>query len=64
MKIELTSKEAEAFERFKEKFKPLPSIGATGGHFGLRIIFTSIGNVIHAISWDGSYEDITDYESM
>lgn len=64
MKIELTEKEMIAFNRFKEKFKPLPNIGANGGHFGLRIIYTSIGIVIHAIAWDGSYEDITDYESM
>lgn len=53
MVIQLTDDEAKKFEEWKLSFGPLPDIGFSGGHFGLEIIFTSIGNIITAKAWNG-----------
>jgi hypothetical protein len=53
MLIELTDDEVKKFEEWKLSFGVLPDIGFTGGHFGLEIIFTSIGNIITAKAWNG-----------
>ena len=53
MVIELSDDEVKKFEEWKLSFGELPDIGFTGGHFGLEIIFTSIGNVITAKAWNG-----------
>lgn len=64
MIIQLTASQVQKFELWKDTFsRPLPYLGATGGHFGLEIIFTSIGEVIKAKSWDGNELDLTDYEN-
>jgi hypothetical protein len=52
MVIELTDDEVKKFEEWKLSFGELPDIGFAGGHFGLEIIFTSIGNVITAKAWN------------
>ena len=53
MVIELTDAEVKKFEDWKLSFGELPDIGFTGGHFGLEVIFTSIGTVITAKAWNG-----------
>jgi len=63
MTIQLTPTQVQKFEEWKKSFGILPNIGATGGHFGLEIIFTSIGEVIKGKSWDGNEIDLTDYEN-
>ena len=62
MIIELSEKQEEKFEAWKKSFGKLPNIGATGGHFGLEIIFTSIGEVIHGIAWNDEKIDLTEYD--
>ena len=63
MIIQLTPSQVQKFEEWKKSFSELPYIGATGGHFGLEIIFTSIGEVIIGKSWGGEKIDLTDYEN-
>ena len=53
MVIELTDNEVEKFDKWKLSFGELPDIDFTGGHFGLEIIFTSVGTVITAKAWNG-----------
>ena len=53
MVIELTDDEVKKFEDWKLSFGELPNIGFTGGHFGVEIIFTSIGKIITAKAWNG-----------
>lgn len=61
MTIELSDTQVRKFEEWKESFGELPHIGATGGHFGLKIIFTSIGEVIYGIAWNGEKIDLTEF---
>lgn len=62
MQIELTETQTNKFIEWQKSFgEILPYIGATGGHFGLTIIFTSIGMVVKGISWDGKEIDLTEY---
>lgn len=60
MKIELSKNQIDKFQKWQESFGELPNIGATGGHFGLKIIFTSIGEVIHGVSWNNKEIDLTE----
>ena len=53
MVIELSHDEVKKFEDWKTSFGELPNIGFTGGHFGLEVIFTSMGTVITAKAWNG-----------
>jgi len=53
MVIELNDDEVKKFEDWKISFGELPNIGFTGGHFGLEIIFTSLGKIITAKAWNG-----------
>jgi len=64
MVIQLTPIQVQKFENWKSQFKPLPYLGATGGHFGLQITFTSIGNVVYGINWKGDKIDLTEYENF
>lgn len=64
MTIKLTDEQVKKFKEWKLSFDELPYIGSTGGHFGLEIIFTSIGQVIHAINWKGDKIDLTEYENF
>lgn len=61
MKIELSEKQVKKFQEWQESFGELPNIGATGGHFGLKIIFTSIGEVIFGTAWNGEKIDLTEF---
>lgn len=60
MKIELSEEQTKKFVDWQKTFEPLPYIGLTGGHFGLRVIFTSIGHVIYGFAWDGQEIDLTE----
>jgi hypothetical protein len=60
MTIELSETQVKKFQEWQETFGELPHIGVTGGHFGLKIIFTSIGEAIYGISWDGKQIDLTE----
>lgn len=64
MTIELTDEQVKKFDEWKESFGKLPHIGSTGGHFGLEIIFTSIGQVIHGTNWKSDKIDLTEYENF
>jgi hypothetical protein len=64
MTIKLNKDQVNKFKKWQKSFGKLPHIGATGGHFGLKIIFTSIGEVIYGISWDGKEIDLTDDEDL
>ena len=64
MKIELSDNQVQKFKDWKKSFGKLPYIGATGGHFGLSVIFTSIGTVIIGTAWNGQDIDLTEYENM
>jgi len=64
MKIELSDNQVKKFNDWKKSFDKLPHIGATGGHFGINILFTSIGQVITAVAWNGTEIDLTEYENM
>ena len=59
MIIELTDNQVKEFNEWQKSFEPLPYIGATGGHFGLKIIFTSLGDIITGTSWNGQEIDLT-----
>jgi hypothetical protein len=61
MIIELTPTQVEKFTEWQKTFGELPDIGATGGHFGIKIIFTSIGEVVEGVAWNGETIDLTDY---
>ena len=61
MKIELSETQVKKFQEWQESFGELPHIGATGGHFGLKIIFTSIGEVIYGTAWNGKEIDLTEF---
>lgn len=69
IKIELDLGQEQKYEAWKqgiiEKHKgKLPNIGAIGGHFGITVIFTSIGQIIKGISWDNQEIDLTDYSNF
>jgi len=62
LRIELSDTQKQKWSEWTSKFpSPLPYIGATGGHFGLKIIFTSIGLVIIGFAWNGEEIDLTEY---
>lgn len=63
MTIQLSDTQVRKFEEWKESFGKLPYIGATGGHFGLKVIFTSIGEVIYGTAWNGQEIDLTETEN-
>lgn len=59
--IELSLSQTKKFHDWQKLFgEELPNIGMTGGHFGLEIIFTSIGLVIYGKSWKGDKIDLTE----
>lgn len=62
IKIELSAEQTEKYDKWKMSFKKLPYLGATGGHFGLKIIFTSLGQIVEGMAWNGKTIDLTDYE--
>lgn len=64
MTIQLTPTQVQRFEEWKNSFGELPNIGAMGGHFGLNIIFTSIGKVIYGVNWEDEKIDLTEYENF
>lgn len=57
----LSEKQIKKYNDWKESFKPLPYLGATGGHFGLKIIFTSVEDVIIGYNWKGDEIDLTEW---
>lgn len=59
--IELSKEQEQKFNKWKDTFGELPNIGATGGHFGLKIIFTSIGVVIEGFAWTGESIDLAEF---
>lgn len=61
--FQLSKEQEDKYNEWKESFEPLPYLGATGGHFGIEIIFTSIGEVINGRAWKGDIIDLTDYSS-
>jgi len=63
MNIQLTEEQIKKYNDWKKSFGELPYIGATSGHFGLTIIFTSIGEIIKGKAWNGQEIDLTDYEN-
>lgn len=61
MEIKLTDSQVKKYNDWKKLFgSELPYIGATGGHFGLEIIFTSYCTVIFGTSWKGDKIDLTE----
>lgn len=60
----LSNIQQQRFNTWKNQFKPLPNIGATGGHFGIDVTFTSIGCVVIAYNWKGDELDLTEYEKL
>lgn len=62
--IELNDKQLKKFNSWIKSFKNLPDIGATGGHFGLEITFTTLGSVITGTSWDGKTINLTEIEDF
>lgn len=64
MKFELDKEQVKKFKKWQKSFEPLPYIGSTGGHFGIKIILTSIGEVIYGYNWKGDEVDLTDYSSL
>jgi len=64
MIIELNEEQEKKFITWQKNFIELPYIGSIGGHFGLEIIFTSIGKVISGTAWNGEKIDLTDYNEF
>lgn len=62
--IELSKNQLKKFNEWKRSFGKLPHIGATGGHFGVKIIFTSIGNIVIGFAWNGKEIDLTEIENF
>jgi hypothetical protein len=60
----LSNEQQKRFNTWQNKYKPLPYIGATGGHFGIDIQITSIGYIVIAYNWKGDELDITEYEKF
>ncbi len=60
MIIKLSEEQVQKFKNWQDTFGELPYIGMTGGHFGLEIIFTSIGIVIYGTAWNGKKIDLTE----
>lgn len=57
----LNESQEKKFKNWQKLFgEELPNIGATGGHFSLEIIYTSIGEVIYGKSWKGDKIDLTE----
>ena len=59
--IILTRAQEKKFKNWQKQYYPLENIGTTGGHFGLKVIFTGIGEVITGFNWKGDEIDLTDY---
>ena len=62
--IELSEKQLKKFNDWIQTFGELPNIGATGGHFGLSIIFTSLGTIVKGVSWNDKEIELTQYEDF
>ena len=60
MKIELSETQIKKFEDWKKTFKPLPYLGAVGGHFGISILFTGIGIMVEGYNWKDDKIDLTE----
>lgn len=57
----LNESQEKKFKNWQKLFgEELPNIGATGGHFSIEIIYTSIGEVIYGKSWKGDKIDLTE----
>jgi len=61
--IELTEEQTNKFNTWKNTFKNKDYLGMVGGHFGLEIIFTSVGDIIKGKAWNGQEIDLTDYDT-
>ncbi len=62
--IELNPAQVALFEAWQKSFGELPYIGFTGGHFGISVIFTSIGEVIEGIAWNGEKIELTEVDGL
>jgi hypothetical protein len=51
---------------FKDWMKSIPNkyVGAIGGQFGIKIIFTSIGEIIVGYDIDGNEINLTDFDTF
>lgn len=58
--IQLTDSQNKKYNEWCKSFGELPYIGFTDGHFGLEIIFTSIGTIIYGTAWNGQKIDLTE----
>lgn len=58
--IELTDEQNKQYNDWCKSFGELPYLGPFGGHFGLDIIFTSVGPIISAKSWNGKKINLVD----
>lgn len=61
--IELSKEQTKKFYNWQNSFKNKEYLGMIGGHFGLEIIFTSVGDIIKGIAWNGEEIDLTEYEN-
>jgi hypothetical protein len=51
---------------FKNWIKSIPKkyVGAVGGQFGIKIIFTAIGDIVVGFDIDGSEINLTDFDTF
>lgn len=57
--ISLTSEQEQKFVDWKNSFKDVPRELA-GGNFGIKVIFTGIGQAVYGFNWKGDEIDLTD----
>lgn len=56
------NKDRKKFSAWKKTFKKIPP-EAAGAHFGIKVVFTGIGNGIFGYNWKNDEIDLTDYST-
>ncbi len=62
--LHINNEEWEKYKEWRETINDLPYLGAVGGHFGLSVYFTGIGEIIKGTYLGKDEIDLTDYETM
>jgi hypothetical protein len=60
--IRLTPEQEKKFSAWKKTFKKIPP-EARGAQFGIKVVFTGIGNGIFGYNWKNDEIDLTDYST-
>ncbi len=60
--VALNPSQQKSYKEWKESFQ-LETVDVAGAHFGVKVIFTGVGQVISGFNWKGDEIDLTDYST-